>query len=49
MSAFESPDTQKMVKDNHDLNKKGDTKAGVAIGLGVVGVGLLVAGFVLAF
>lgn len=49
MSAFESPDTQKMVKDNHDLNRKGDTKAGVAIGLGVVGVGLLVAGFVLAF
>jgi hypothetical protein len=38
-----------MVKDNHYLNKKGDTKAGVAIGLGVVGVGLLVAGFVLAF
>ena len=49
MSAFESPDTQKMVKDNHDLNRKGDTKAGVAIGLGAVGVGLLVAGFVLAF
>ena len=49
MSAFESPDTQKMVKDNHDLNKKGDTKAGVSIGLGVVGIGLLVAGFVLAF
>ena len=49
MSAFESPDTQKMVKDNHDLNKKGDTKAGIGIGLGVVGVGLLVAGFVLAF
>ena len=49
MSAFESPDTQKMVKENHDLNKSGDRKAGVAIGLGVVGVGLLVAGFVLAF
>lgn len=49
MSAFESPDTQKMVKDNHDLNKKGDVKAGVGIGLGAVGIGLLVAGFVLAF
>jgi len=49
MSAFESPDTKKMVKDNHDLNKKGDTKAGVGIGLGAVGIGLLVAGFVLAF
>ena len=49
MSAFESPDTKKMVKDNHDLNKKGDTKAGIGIGLGVVGIGLLVAGFVLAF
>ena len=49
MSAFESPDTKKMVKDNHDLNKKGDTKAGIGIGLGAVGIGLLVAGFVLAF
>jgi hypothetical protein len=49
MSAFESPDTQKMVKDNHDLNKSGDTKAGIGVGLGVVGIGLLVAGFVLAF
>ena len=49
LSAFESPDTQKMVKKNHDLNRSGDRKAGVAIGLGVVGVGLLVTGFVLAF
>jgi hypothetical protein len=49
LSAFESPDTKKMVKKNHDLNRSGDRKAGVAIGLGVVGVGLLVAGFVLAF
>lgn len=49
LSAFESPDTKKMVKKNHDLNRSGDRKAGVAIGLGVVGVGLLVTGFVLAF
>lgn len=49
MSAFESPDTQKMVKDNHKLNKDGDKKAAIGIGFGVVGIGLLVAGFVLAF
>ena len=49
MSAFESKDTQKMVKDNHDLNKSGDIKCGVAIGLGAIGAGLLVTGFVLAF
>ena len=49
MSAFESPDTKRMVKKNHDLNRSGDRKAGVAIGLGVVGIGLLVTGVVFAF
>ena len=49
LSAFESPDTKRMVKKNHDLNRSGDRKAGVAIGLGVVGIGLLVTGFVFAF
>ncbi len=48
-SAFESKDTQRMVKDNHDLNRSGDVKCGVAIGLGAIGAGLLVTGFVLAF
>jgi hypothetical protein len=38
-----------MVKDNHELNDSGDTKCGVAIGLGALGVGLLAAGIVLAF
>lgn len=49
LSAFESKDTQKMVRDNHDLNHSGDIKCGVAIGLGALGAGLLVTGFVLAF
>lgn len=48
-SAFESADTQKLVKKNRDLNDSGDTKGLVALGLGVVGVGLFVTGFVLAF
>lgn len=49
LSAFESPDTDKMVKDNHDLNRKGDIKCGIAAGLGAIGIGLLTAGFILAF
>ncbi|MCQ2104340.1 MAG: hypothetical protein MJZ26_00970 [Fibrobacter sp.] len=49
LSAFDSEDTRQMVKDNHRLNDSGDTKCGVAIGLGALGVGLLAAGIVLAF
>ncbi len=48
-SAFESPDTQRLVKKNKDLNDSGDTKGIIALGLGVVGAGLFVTGFVLAF
>ena len=49
LSAFDSDDTRQMVKDNHDLNKSGDTKCGVGIGLGALGLGLLTAGIILAF
>ena len=49
LSAFDSDDTRKMVKDNHKLNDSGDTKCGVAIGLGALGLGLLTAGIILAF
>ena len=49
LSAFDSDDTRQMVKDNHKLNDSGDTKCGVAIGLGALGVGLLTAGIILAF
>ena len=48
-SAFASEDTKQMVKDNHDLNRSGDIKGGVAIGLGALGLGLLTAGIILAF
>ena len=48
-SAFASEDTKQMVKDNHDLNRSGDIKGGVAIGLGALGIGLLTAGIILAF
>lgn len=48
-SAFESRDTQRLVKQNKDLNDSGDTKGLVALGFGVLGVGLFVTGFVLAF
>ncbi len=48
-SAFESADTQSLVKKNRDLNDSGDTKGLVALGFGVLGVGLFVTGFVLAF
>lgn len=48
-SAFESPDTQRLVKKNKDLNDSGDAKGIIAIGLGVVGAGLFATGFVLAF
>lgn len=49
LSAFDSDDTRQMVKDNHDLNDSGDTKCGIAIGLGALGLGLLTAGIILAF
>lgn len=49
LSAFDSDDTRQMVKDNHRLNDSGDTKCGVAIGLGALGLGLLTAGIILAF
>lgn len=48
-SAFESEDTKKLVKENKDLNKSGDIKGGIAAGLGALGIGLLTAGFILAF
>ncbi len=48
-SAFESADTQRLVKENRDLNDSGDTKGLVGLGFGVLGVGLFVTGFVLAF
>ena len=49
LSAFDSDDTRQMVKDNHELNDRGDTKCGVGIGLGALGLGLLTAGIILAF
>lgn len=49
LAAFDSDDTRQMVKDNHDLNDRGDTKCGIAIGLGALGLGLLTAGIILAF
>lgn len=49
LAAFDSDDTRKMLKDNHRLNDNGDKKFGVAAGLGVLGIGLLTAGFILAF
>lgn len=49
LSAFDSDDTRKMVKDNHRLNKLGDREFGAAAGLGILGIGLLTAGFILAF
>lgn len=48
-SAFASEDTKQMVKKNHDLNDSGDVKGIVAGGLGVLGIGLLTAGIILAF
>ena len=48
-SAFESADTQKLVKKNKELNDSGDKKGLIAAGFGVLGVGLFVTGFVLAF
>jgi len=49
LSAFDSDDTRQMVKDNHDLNRSGDIKGGIAAGLGVVGVSLLTVGIIFAF
>ena len=49
LSAFESEDTKKMVKDNHDLNHSGDIKGIVAAGLGAVGLCLFTIGFVWSF
>lgn len=48
-SAFASGDTDRMVKRNHKLNDNGDTKGIIAGGLGVLGLGLVTAGIVLAF
>ena len=48
-SVFDSEKAQRLIKDNHDLNKQGDVKGGVAIGLGALGIGLLVAGVVFVF
>ena len=48
-SVFDSEKAQRLIKDNHDLNKQGDVKGGVAIGLGALGLGLLVAGVVFVF
>lgn len=49
LSAFDSEDTRKMVRDNHRLNDRGDMEFGIAAGLGGIGLGLLTAGFILAF
>lgn len=49
LSAFDSEDTRKMVKDNHRLNDSGDTKFAIGASLGGIGLGLLTAGFILAF
>jgi len=49
LSAFDSDDTRKMVKDNHRLNKSGDVKGIIAAGLGAVGISLLTVGIVFAF
>ncbi len=48
-SVFDSEKAQRLIKDNHDLNNQGDTKAAISIGLGAIGAGLLVAGVVFAF
>ena len=48
-SVFDGEKAQRLIKDNHDLNKQGDVKGGVAIGLGALGLGLLVAGVVFVF
>lgn len=49
LAAFDSEDTRQMVKDNHRLNDSGDKKFGAGVGLGALGIGLLTAGFILAF
>ncbi|MCQ2091333.1 MAG: hypothetical protein MJY85_01500 [Fibrobacter sp.] len=49
LAAFDSPDTQKMIKDNNRLNDNGDIKFGIGVGLGAVGLGLLTTGFIFAF
>lgn len=48
-SAFESADTKKLVKDNKNLNDKGDKEILAAGGLGTLGLVLLSVGFVLHF
>lgn len=49
LSAFESEDTKRMVRENHDLNHKGDIKGIVAGGLGAVGLCLFTFGFIWSF
>lgn len=49
LSAFESEDTKRMVRQNRDLNKKGDTKGIIAAGLGATGLCLFTLGFIWAF
>lgn len=49
LSAFDSEDTRKMVKDNHRLNDNGDAKFAIGATLGGIGLGLLTIGFILAF
>lgn len=48
-SAFESADTKKLVKDNKNLNDKGDKEIIAAGSLGALGLVLLSVGFVLHF
>ena len=48
-SVFDSEKAQQLIKDNHDLNKQGDIKGGIAAGLGALGIGFLVAGIVVTF
>jgi len=48
-SVFDSEKAQRLIRDNHDLNHSGDVKAGIAVGLGVIGAGFLISGIVFVF
>lgn len=48
-SAFYNEDTRKLIEDNKKYNDRGDVKGLAALGLGILGSGLLAVGFVLAF
>lgn len=48
-SAFYNEDTRKLIENNKKYNDRGDVKGLAALGLGILGSGLLAVGFVLAF